>query len=124
MVKDLDLPLKIRVLPTVREEDGLAMSSRNSYLTPEERKKAPVLYRSLKKAEEMIKGGEKDAGRVREEMKKMIDAVGITRIDYIAIVNPRNLEDLEKIEGEVLVAIAVRFASARLIDNLILGTAL
>ena len=124
MVEDLNLPLKIRVLPTVREEDGLAMSSRNSHLTPEEREKAPVLYRSLKKAEELIKGGERNDGRVREEMKKMIDTVGSTRLDYIAIVNPRNLEDLEEIEGEVLIALAVCFPSARLIDNLILGTTL
>ncbi len=120
MVRDLDFDIEIVVGPTVREKDGLAMSSRNEYLTPQERKDAPVLYRSLQRAEELIKRGERDPKRVISEMKNIVDGVPSSQIDYISIVDTEDLKEMETLKGEILIALAVRFAKARLIDNLVL----
>ncbi|MGB9620899.1 MAG: pantoate--beta-alanine ligase [Brevinematia bacterium] len=122
MVRDLNFPIEIVVMPIVREEDGLAMSSRNTYLSQEERKNAIVLYRSLQKAKEMILSGEKSIVKIKEEMKKIIESVP-SKIDYIEIVDPLTLESLERIpnQGNVVVAVAVFIGNARLIDNEIIA---
>ncbi|MFN3486149.1 MAG: pantoate--beta-alanine ligase [Planctomycetota bacterium] len=118
-VIDLNLDVEVRLLPTVREEDGLAMSSRNVYLGPKQRKDATVLYRALKRAEELVAAGESSAARVAAEMKRLIHRVKGTRIDYVAIVNSETLEPVKEIKGKTLIALAVRIGKARLIDNII-----
>lgn len=118
-VIDLNLDAEVRLLPTVREEDGLAMSSRNVYLGPKQRKDATVLYRALKRAEELVAAGESSAARVAAEMKRLIHRVKGTRIDYVAIVNSETLEPVKEIKGKTLIALAVRIGKARLIDNII-----
>ena len=117
MTADLNLDVKVRLMPTVREEDGLAMSSRNIYLGPKQRKDAVCLNRSLRKAEEMVLNGESSAPRVIAEMKRLIGRVKGTRVEYIAIVNAETLEPVKEIKGKTLVALAVRVGKARLIDN-------
>lgn len=119
MATDLNLDVDVRVLPTVREEDGLAMSSRNVYLGPKQRKDATCLYRALQRAEELIGSGESGAVRVAGEMKRVIHRVKGARIDYIAVVNSDTLEPVKEIKGKTLIAAAVRIGKARLIDNLL-----
>ncbi|MHB0945542.1 MAG: pantoate--beta-alanine ligase [Sedimentisphaerales bacterium] len=119
MVADLNMPLKIVVCPTVREKDGLAMSSRNRYLNADERKDAALLYASLQEAEILIAGGLRDSKKIIGEMEKIIKLSGRTKIDYIDIVNAKTLEEVEQVKGETLLAIAVKIGSARLIDNII-----
>ena len=118
MVRDLNFPVEIVVMPIVRENDGLAMSSRNLYLSSEERKNATVLYRSLEKAKELILSGEKNVEKIKQEMMKVILSVP-SKIDYIEIVDPETLKTLESIpySGKVVVALAVYIGKARLIDN-------
>jgi len=116
---DLNLAVESKLLPTVREDDGLAMSSRNVYLGPKQRKDATCLYRSLRRAEEMVGAGESSAARVAGEMKRLIHRVKGTRIEYIAIVNSETLEPVKEIKGKTLIALAVRIGKARLIDNAI-----
>jgi len=117
MVEDLNMDIKIKVMPIVREKDGLAMSSRNVYLNPEERKRATCLYSALKKAEELISQGERNARKIIAEMKKIVVKNGVSRIDYIEIVDAKNLEPLKELKGEVLIALAVWMGNTRLIDN-------
>ncbi|MCM8770352.1 MAG: pantoate--beta-alanine ligase [Candidatus Omnitrophica bacterium] len=119
MVEDLNMPLKIKVMPTVREKDGLAMSSRNIYLNKKERKAATALFHSLKAAEKFIKKGEKDAGKIIHLMRRMIQEAQPKKIDYIEIVDAQSLLPVKKIKGKVLIALAVWFGKARLIDNII-----
>lgn len=120
MVADLNIPIDIVSVPTVRESDGLAMSSRNTYLNPEERKAATVLYRALKKATEMIESGERDASVLREKMKKMISEEPLVSLEYIEICDNIYLKPLQVLSGEFLIAIAARVGKARLIDNVLL----
>lgn len=117
MVCDLNLPIEIISCPIIREEDGLALSSRNRYLSPTDRKNAIVLSQSLKKAENLIHSGERNAQTVREEIRRMIETVSNAQIDYIAIVDPDSLIELENIAGNVVILLAVRIGSTRLIDN-------
>jgi len=117
MVKDLNFNIKIQGVPIVREDDGLAMSSRNTYLSKEERKSALLLYKSIIKAEEMIKNGERKSLKVIEMMKNIINECDFAKIDYINISNPKTLEDVELIENEVVLAMAVFIGKTRLIDN-------
>jgi len=121
MVHDLNLDISIGVLPIIREHDGLAMSSRNSYLNPELRKAALILYKSLKEAEKMIVEGERSAGNIIERMCKIINSEPKARIDYVEIVDLENLNPVVKIENEVLIALAVFIGSVRLIDNIIVN---
>ncbi|KTB48726.1 pantoate--beta-alanine ligase [Dehalogenimonas alkenigignens] len=121
MVADLDVPVEIKVLPTVRESDGLAMSSRNTYLNPAERSAATVLYRSLKLAQELINGGEKDAEIVRQRMTELILAEPLARVDYVSVADARSLEELTFVTSPVLVSLAVRIGRTRLIDNVMLA---
>ncbi|MBI2901661.1 MAG: pantoate--beta-alanine ligase [Planctomycetes bacterium] len=117
MTIDLNLDVDVRVHPTVREEDGVAMSSRNIYLGPKQRKDAGCLHQALRRAEEMVSNGESSAARVTSEMKRVINRVKGARIDYIAVVNSETLEPLKEIKGKTLIALAVRIGKARLIDN-------
>ncbi|MDI3547987.1 MAG: pantoate--beta-alanine ligase [Halanaerobiales bacterium] len=117
MVTDLNIPVEIKGLPIVREEDGLAMSSRNKYLNSKERKAATVLFKALEKGKEMILEGERDADKVREEMAGLINQEPLARIDYVAVVDPEGLQDLKKIGDRVLLALAVFIGNTRLIDN-------
>ncbi len=116
-VTDLNLDVSVRLLPTIREDDGLAMSSRNAYLGPKQRRDAVCLSRALHKAGEMVHAGESSAARVAAEMKRTIRRVKGTQIDYIAVVNAETLEPVREIKGRTLIALAVRVGKARLIDN-------
>jgi len=118
MAQDLNFNLKIIVAPTVRDDSGLALSSRNSYLAEDERKTASVLFQSLQKALSVIEQGETNSFKVIHEMEKMILSRPKTIIDYIAITDSQTLEPLEKLSGEVLITMAVFVGSTRLIDNL------
>jgi pantoate--beta-alanine ligase len=119
MVKDLNFDIDIIIAPIVREEDGLALSSRNVYLNELERKNALVLYRSLQYAAQRIRAGAKSVTELRVEMEHIIKSGNPSQIDYIAFVNPEIFKEEETIEPpEVLVALAVRFGTTRLIDNM------
>ena len=119
MVKDLNVDTEIIGCPIIREEDGLAKSSRNIYLTPEERKAAVVLSKAVKLGQDMIADGERDAAKIVGEMKKLISAEPLATIDYVEMVNMDTMQSIEKAEGHVLCAMAVKFGKARLIDNFI-----
>jgi len=121
MVEDLDVRVGIRVCPTVREPDGLAMSSRNAYLKPEERQRALVLWKSLSLAEEMVAGGERDAAAIVERMREQVLSAEEAKIEYVALVDPDTLEPVSEIRGRTLAALAVRIGGTRLIDNLVVG---
>ncbi|MFH1336489.1 MAG: pantoate--beta-alanine ligase [Candidatus Zixiibacteriota bacterium] len=118
MVDNLNYGIKMIIAPTVREWDGLACSSRNSYLSREERKQARVLYQALQLAKQIIKEGERSVFRIVSKMSKFIDKQPLAEIDYIAITDAKNLELLNKLKGEVLISLAVRFGKTRLIDNM------
>jgi pantoate--beta-alanine ligase len=120
LAEDLNLNVRVVVLPIVRERDGLAMSSRNIYLNPEERRAALVLSKSLEQAHRMYAGGERQAGFIREQMLRTIGAERRARVEYVEIVDPRDLEPVDLIKGDVLVALAVFIGSTRLIDNTLL----
>jgi len=117
MVSDLNLDLQIIGCPTVRESDGLAMSSRNAYLSPQERLSALCLSRSLAKAEELIRGGEKSPQSIINEISKVIEKEPGAKIDYVAVCHPETLGDLESIDSQALIALAVKIGPARLLDN-------
>ena len=121
MAADLNMNLKIVVCPTIREPDGLAMSSRNVYLTPEQRKAAPVLYQSLLLAKDLFAIGEGKATVILEQMTTMIQKEPLAKIDYISISDTETLAELQTIDKSALVSMTVRFGNTRLIDNIILG---
>ncbi len=118
LVRDLNLDLRVEVAPTVREADGLAMSSRNVLLSAEERQRASALYEALTMGRERIEQGERDASRIIAEMRAHIERTLNPRIDYIAIVHPATLEEVAHIAGPVVIALAVRLSNVRLIDNI------
>lgn len=117
MVRDLNFDITIVGCPIVREEDGLAMSSRNTYLSPEERKAALILHKSLTLGEEMMKAGERDAGKIRAAIVKNMETEPLAKIDYVEIVDSETLENVDTIEKSVLTATAVYIGTTRLIDN-------
>jgi pantoate--beta-alanine ligase len=119
MVRDLHLSVEVVGMPTVRESDGLAMSSRNLYLPPEERKAALALYRSLQKAKELIQKGERKADQILQEMKAILQSEPLIRIDYVQICDAKTLQEVKQIERDVVVALATYLGKTRLIDNLI-----
>ncbi|MCD6584027.1 MAG: pantoate--beta-alanine ligase [Candidatus Omnitrophica bacterium] len=121
MVRDLNFPIKIKILPIIREKDGLAMSSRNSYLSSHQRKLAPYLYKSLILAKELILKKKYSLLKIRNEIKRFIKRnIPSAKIDYIDIVSPETLQELRKIDkGKILVALAVYLGRARLIDNIL-----
>ena len=119
MVKDLNFDIEIVVAPIVREEDGLALSSRNVYLNEVERKNALALYRSLQHAAKRIQAGENNTAELHAEMENIIKSGNPSQVDYIAFINPEIFGEVKIIEPpEVLIALAVRFGSTRLIDNI------
>ncbi|MFQ5658550.1 MAG: pantoate--beta-alanine ligase [Candidatus Methylomirabilales bacterium] len=121
MVCDLDMDIEVVVLPTIREPDGLALSSRNVNLTLEERRQAPTLYRALCWAADQIASGEQDARLLVEGMQQMIRKGTSATIDYVSLCHPESLEPLEEVEGSAVALLAVRFSKARLIDNIVIG---
>ncbi|MEP0846003.1 MAG: pantoate--beta-alanine ligase [Phycisphaerae bacterium] len=123
MVVDLNFPLEIVGVPTVREADGLAMSSRNAYLSGDERRQARSLYVALSAARELVRGGERDVARIVAAMTRIVQDAGPVQIDYISVVDPETLSPLERIDAPALIALAVRIGRTRLIDNLRLDPA-
>jgi len=121
VVDELNLDTQIIILPTIREKDGLALSSRNSYLNKEERKVAAILYKALEKAKLWIEEGERNPFSIVSKMKDLIKKEPLARIDYIAVVNPETLGKVEDVKGEVLITLAVRIGETRLIDNMRIG---
>jgi len=120
MVKDLNMNVKVSVLATVREKDGLAMSSRNKYLKGVDRQDASVLYGALMNARALIKEGERDPGKVIKAIITLISKKASAKIDYVEIVDPETLQRVEKIRNRVLIALAVFINKTRLIDNLLI----
>ena len=120
MVRDLNFPIEIVVCPIVREPDGLAMSSRNVYLEPEERKAATVLYRSLSAARTAYYKGEHDAGKLRQIMKEVIADEPLAQMQYVSCADYDTLQELETVAGKTLLSMAVYVGKTRLIDNFVL----
>ena len=120
MVRDLDLPVQLAVLPTVRDPDGLALSSRNVRLSPDERTRALSLSRALRAAEAAVAGGERDAGAVERAARGALNGV---EPEYLALVDPDSFQPVQTVDGRVLVAVAARIGATRLIDNTIVHTA-
>jgi pantoate--beta-alanine ligase len=120
MVADLNIPLEIVICPTVREPDGLAVSSRNQYLTSEQRKDAACIYKALQKCRQMIDAGVEDAQEIINQMHKAINQVSSIEIEYVSIVDAETLQAVEHITGTILVAIAAKIGTVRLIDNILL----
>jgi pantoate--beta-alanine ligase len=121
MVEDLDVPVEIAVCPTVREPDGLALSSRNAYLDPAQRRQALAVSRSLRAAAELIEEGERNADVIREQMRQVLREAGIERIDYVAVVEGHTLTDLQEVTGPAVALVAAFVGETRLIDNLPIG---
>jgi pantoate--beta-alanine ligase len=119
MVSDLNVPIEIEVVPTVREADGLALSSRNRYLTPEQRKHAAILFHTLEQVRIDILAGETNPETLEREMATRIQRTPGAELDYVAIVDWKDLRPAQKLRGRLLVALAVRFGSTRLIDNVL-----
>jgi pantoate--beta-alanine ligase len=120
MVLDLNIPLQMIVVPTVREPDGLAMSSRNVYLNKEERRQAPVLYQALKTAHVMWVEGERSSARIRQAVSDLIVKKPLANIEYVSIADGLTLEELDKAGPGSMISLAVRFGHTRLIDNIVL----
>jgi pantoate--beta-alanine ligase len=120
MVRDLNMDLEVVTCATVRETDGLAMSSRNTYLSPEQRRAAPVLYQALKLAKDRASQGEWDAVTIRKEITKFIQRESLADIEYISIADNETLKEIHRIKYPALVSMAVKFGRTRLIDNIVL----
>ncbi|GAV23201.1 pantoate--beta-alanine ligase [Carboxydothermus pertinax] len=120
LVRDLNFNVEIVRVPTRREEDGLAMSSRNTYLNPEERRAATILYRALKRGEELVKNGERNPEKLKQLIEEYIKTEPLARIDYVEVRSVPDLKVMEKIQGKFIIALAVYIGSTRLIDNFIL----
>jgi pantoate--beta-alanine ligase len=121
MATDLDMGIKVVAVPTVREPDGLAMSSRNTYLNIEERKQAAVLYQALNLAQKLYAEGEKDAKAILRQMTALIQREPLADIKYISIADGETLDELDRVKPPALVSMAVRFGKTRLIDNVVVG---
>ncbi|MCC7473834.1 MAG: pantoate--beta-alanine ligase [Pirellulales bacterium] len=120
MIEDLNLPFKMRVCPTLREPDGLAMSSRNVYLSPHERRRALALFRSLRLAEQLARDGERQVQTIRQKMEREIAETGGIDLQYVAFVADGTVSPVEQIEGPTTVALAAKVGTTRLIDNLLI----
>lgn len=119
MIRDLALPVELVVGPTVREPDGLALSSRNVYLDPDSRQQAPVLYRALALGARRVAQGELNAGVLHQELTELIRQAPLAQLDYLVFVDPDSLESKPRLTGRTMAAVAARFGSTRLIDNMI-----
>jgi pantoate--beta-alanine ligase len=120
MARDLNFPLEVIVCPTVRESDGLAMSSRNTYLAPEERRAAVVLFRALSAARTAFETGTRDAEALRAAMRAQLAAEPLAQTEYVSVADPESLRELERIDGDALFSMAARIGRTRLIDNFLL----
>jgi len=120
MGKDLNMDIEVIGMPTIREPDGLAMSSRNAFLNPKKRKEAARLYRSLLKGKELYAQGARSAAAILQEVRSIIEEDKSADIDYVKICDAHTLEDIEEIKGEAIIALAVKMGKTRLIDNIIL----
>jgi pantoate--beta-alanine ligase len=118
MVADLNINMEVVVIPTVRESDGLAMSSRNTYLSSKERQAATILFKALTLAQRLWRRGEKDAEKIRRQMVALIEKEPLARIDYVSIADSRTLEELSLLDRPAVASLAVRIGKTRLIDNL------
>jgi pantoate--beta-alanine ligase len=116
------MPMEIVICPTVREADGLAISSRNQYLNNKQRKDAALIYKSLQKCRDLINDGVIDSKKIIAEMQKILQQVPSIKIEYISIVDAETLQNLDQIAGLVLAAVAAKIGSARLIDNILVDT--
>ena len=121
LVRDLDLAAEIVPCSTVREADGLAVSSRNTRLTAEERAQAPVIYRALRVAEGYVRGGERDARVIEALVRRVLAEAGLCRVDYVEVVRADDLTSTTVVSGESLIAVAAWFGGTRLIDNIVVG---
>ncbi|MGB8984205.1 MAG: pantoate--beta-alanine ligase, partial [Anaerolineales bacterium] len=121
MTRDLDFPIEIVVCPIVREPDGLALSSRNVYLDPEQRKAATVLYRSLSTAKNAYERGERDAEKLRQVLKDVLATEPLGQMQYVSCADYDTLEELDRVTGKTLLSMAVFMGKTRLIDNFVLG---
>lgn len=124
MVADLNFPLEIKTVPISREEDGLARSSRNTYLSPQERQAATVLYRSLLAARAAFASGERQGDKIRSAAREVLASEPLAQVDYLSLAHPLNLEEVELVEKQALLALAVKIGKVRLIDNMMLGQGL
>ena len=120
MVEDFNIPLRVVVCPTVRETDGLALSSRNAYLSESQRQQARALSRSLETAAQLVQAGQRDAAKIVARMRQVFAEAGVAKIDYIALVHPDTLSDVRMVDGPTLAVVAAYVGSARLIDNQLL----
>ena len=118
---DLNMNLEVVVVPTVRESDGLAMSSRNIYLSPEERQAATILFKALTLAQQLRRGGEGDAGKIRRQMTEVIQKEALAKLDYASIADAETLQELNLLDRPAVASLAVRIGKTRLIDNIPLG---
>ena len=118
MVADLNMPIEIVVVPTMRESDGLAMSSRNIYLNPEERRAATILFKALTLAQQQIRDRQRDAGEIRQQMTAFIRGEPLAQIDYVSIADAETLEELDLLDRPAVASLAVRVGKTRLIDNM------
>ena len=122
LVRDLDMGVEIVAVPTVRDADGLALSSRNAYLTPEQRAAAPVIYRALSEAERRRKQGETDVEGLRKAVRAVLESEPLLEgIDYVSVADAITLEELERVDGPAMISTGVRLGKTRLIDNVVLG---
>jgi pantoate--beta-alanine ligase len=117
MILDLNVPVQLMIAPTIRERDGLAMSSRNRYLTPIERSRAPEIYRTLCEVRDRALHGERDVARLESALRGMLEAIPESRLDYAAIVDDETMQPLARIDGTALLAVAIYLGKTRLIDN-------
>jgi pantoate--beta-alanine ligase len=118
MAADLNMELEIVTVPTVRESDGLAMSSRNTYLSPEERQAASILFKALALAQRLTRGGEQDAEKIRDQMTALIQREPLACLDYVSIADAETLEELDMLHRPAVASLAVRIGKTRLIDNI------
>ena len=121
LIEDLNMEVILKILPIIRETDGLAVSSRNVYLAGRERRDATILFQSLKRAEELFKNGEHKSQKIIQDMEELIKGKDTTKIDYLKVVDTESLKDVKMIKNKVLVALAVFIGKTRLVDNTILG---
>ncbi len=124
MVRDLDWPLEVVVVPTVRDPDGVALSSRNAYLDPDERRRARVLSAALRAAHEAFRAGASRAGDVSAAARRVLETEPSVAVEYLAVVEPRMLAPVDTVDAETVVALAARLGRTRLIDNIVLGEGL
>jgi pantoate--beta-alanine ligase len=121
MTVDLNFPLEVIICPTTREADGLAMSSRNKYLSEAERRAATVLFRALSSAKDLYESGERDAEKLRGKMKELLASEPLAQMQYVSCADYDSLEELDTVNGKALLSMAVFFGKTRLIDNFVLG---